>query len=65
MRDFLVILGAAVIGMFVAAWMISQFAEVPIVYSSWKTGYCMRVESPNSNDNCENLPNKYQHAWVE
>lgn len=50
---------AAVIGL---VWM---WASTPVVYESHSTGECVRVLSPDPEDSCERLPDRYEHVWVE
>lgn len=39
--------------------------NLPTVYESYLSGYCVKVEDPASQYSCENLPTKYYHVWVE
>lgn len=38
---------------------------LPIVYESYSTGECVRVDDPEGVYSCENLPPKYNHEWTE
>lgn len=41
-------------------------ATLPTVYESWKTQHCVKVDDPlGGNYDCVNLPEKYNHVWVE
>lgn len=38
---------------------------LPIVYESYSTRECVRVDDPEGVYSCENLPPKYNHEWTE
>ncbi len=38
--------------------------EVPLVYRSWSTRECVRVEPASAGD-CDNLPDRYRTIWVK
>lgn len=55
-----VLLGGTVVWGLVWLW-----ASTPVVYESYSTGECVRVLSPDPEDSCERLPDRYEHVWVE
>jgi hypothetical protein len=46
-------------------WMIKIWADTPVVYKSWSTQECERVEDPAGEHDCGNLPEKYDLVWTE
>lgn len=38
---------------------------LPIVYESYSTRECVRVDDPEGVYSCETLPPKYNHEWTE
>jgi hypothetical protein len=38
---------------------------LPVVYESYSTGACVRVDDPEGVYNCENMPTKFYHEWTE
>lgn len=38
--------------------------SLPIVYESYSTGQCVRVDDPAGVYSCENMPTKFHHEWV-
>ena len=45
---------------------IDLWASTPIVYESYATGDCVRVYDARSRGySCENMPDRYEHRWVE
>ena len=43
--------------------MVWMALTVPVVEWSWTTGTCVSVE-PASAGSCDNLPERYERAWV-
>jgi len=41
----------------------AKYFITPVVYFSHSTGECFRVDSINSEDSCENLPDEFIHRW--
>lgn len=50
-----------IVGIMAAA---SSWASLPVVYTSWSTGQCERVEDPAGKHSCEALPKRYSNVWV-
>lgn len=46
-------------------WAIKVWADMPIVYKSWETQQCVRVDDPAREHDCGNLPEKYDLVWVK
>jgi hypothetical protein len=40
-------------------------ASLPVVYESYTTGHCVRVDDPTGVYNCENMPHKFHHVWTQ
>ena len=40
------------------------WANTPVVYESWGSKICIKVEDPEGRYSCEFLPPKYIHEWV-
>ena len=38
---------------------------LPVVYESYSTRECVRVDDPEGVYNCENMPTKFYHEWTE
>lgn len=38
---------------------------LPVVYESYSTGACVRVDDPEGVYSCENMPTKFYHEWAE
>jgi hypothetical protein len=55
--------GAAFALMFML--IIKIWADTPIVYKSWETQECVRVDDPAREHDCGNLPDKYEMVWVK
>ena len=54
------------VGLVITFIVISAFyvaTAYPLVYKSWSTQECVKVE-PESAGSCEELPDKYQIVWV-
>jgi hypothetical protein len=45
-------------------WAIYYAFTLPIVYESYTTGNCVRVDDVRGVYSCENMPRKYHHAWT-
>lgn len=46
-------------------WGIKVWADTPVVYKSWRSQECVRVDDPAKEHDCGNLPDKYDLVWVE
>ena len=47
------------------AWLATyELTESPLVYRSWSTRECVRVE-PTSSGDCDDLPERYETIWVK
>ena len=46
-----------------ALWALYFAITLPIVYSSYESGYCVRVDDVRAVYTCENMPRKYHHVW--
>lgn len=44
-------------------WALYQAITLPIVYTSYATGYCVTVDDVRGVYTCENLPRKFHHVW--
>ena len=53
-------LGSAFFFVVIMIW-----AYTPVVYQSYSTKACVEVVSPDPKHNCENMPTRYEHVWVE
>lgn len=51
----------------VMGWAIYNSVMLPDVYYSYSTKECVRVENymPDHNFDCDNLPFRFYHIWVE
>lgn len=38
--------------------------SLPVVYESYSTGACVRVDDPAGEYSCEKMPPRYAHEWV-
>ena len=56
-------LGAIVLGIVYA--MAFSWAYTPVVYESYTTHKCVKVESWDARYTCLKLPKKYRHVWVK
>ncbi len=45
-------------------FVVFQITETPLVYRSWSTKECVRVEPASAGD-CDNLPDRYRTIWVK
>lgn len=58
----LLVLGLVVYGGWRA---VSNYLDMPVVHKSQDTGECVEVEQPKDKHyTCDNLPPKYETAWV-
>ena len=57
------IVGAAIWAL--GLWALYRALTLPIVYESYSTGYCVRVDDVRGVYSCENMPRKYHHVWTE
>ena len=46
-------------------WGIEGVLDMPEVHFSNSTGECVRVLTKDGPGDCNNLPKKYHHVWVE
>jgi len=58
-----IIVGLLLVGFFTAG--VAQVLDTPEVYISQSTGECVDVKSPNKNDKCDNLPQRYSQIYVK
>lgn len=56
------VLVVGIIGFLV--WLAVSASDLPTVQESWSRKECVRVVG-DGGYSCENLPAKYNHAWVE
>lgn len=54
---------AAVVALFV--WGFIRWADTPIVYKSWSTQKCIKVDDPAREYSCANLPDRYELVWTK
>ena len=47
------------------AWCITVWADMPLVYKSWSTQECVKVEDPAGKYSCDNLPGRYELVWAK
>lgn len=40
-----------------------MWIDTPIVVLDYQTKECVRVESPRTEDTCENLPDRFNYEW--
>lgn len=55
------------VGIFGLLYTINTALMIPDVHFSYSNDICVEVINYSSEDNysCENLPNKFNHVWVE
>jgi hypothetical protein len=60
------IAGYALCGVLLAAllWVMYHSITLPIVYESYTTGNCVRVDDVRGVYTCDNMPRKFHHQWV-
>lgn len=46
-------------------WALYYGLTLPIVYESYTTGNCVRVDDVRGVYSCENMPRKYHHQWTQ
>lgn len=46
------------------AYGIYYAVTLPIVYESYETGQCVRVDDVRGEYTCENMPRKFHHEWT-
>ena len=56
---------AVIVGLILLAWAIWEYINLPTVLMSYNTGDCVRVINIDTAYDCENMPNKFHHTWVE
>lgn len=44
-------------------WALYFAITLPIVYTSYESGYCVSVDDVRGVYTCENMPRRYHHAW--
>lgn len=54
---------AVVVALF--GWGFVRWAEMPLVYKSWSTQKCVKVDDPAQVHTCANLPDQYELVWVK
>jgi hypothetical protein len=54
---------AAIVALFV--WGFIRWADTPIVYKSWSTQKCVKVDDPAQAYSCANLPDRYELVWTK
>ena len=47
-------------------WLLVSFVDrLPVVHRSWSSQECVEVFSKDPAHDCEHLPAKYSHVWVQ
>jgi len=46
-------------------WALYYAITLPVVYESYSTGYCERVDDVRGVYSCDNLPRRYHHVWTK
>lgn len=46
-------------------WALYNSVTLPIVYESYTTGNCVRVDDVRGVYTCENMPRKHHHQWLQ
>ena len=67
--QMLLVWGGAAVGGVVFWYMAYRLfvwaVTLPVVYESYSTGECVRVDDPAGVYSCENMPTKFYHEWVQ
>lgn len=66
MRGMIAFMIAGFCSMIILIFLIGWYSSLPIVYESWSTGQCVKVEVNGKDYSCRNIPvGRFIHMWVE
>ena len=57
--------GVLVAMVIIVGILIGRALTLPIVYQSYSSGHCIKVDDPTGVYSCENMPVNFHHEWVE
>ena len=64
-RDMLTTIVIGIIVFTFAVYAINDVLTMPDVYFSYSTNECVKVINYGKDYTCENLPEKFNHIWVQ
>lgn len=64
-KDMLITVVIGIIVFTFAVYVINDILTMPDVYFSYSTNECVKVINYGTDYTCENLPEKFNHVWVQ